>query len=131
MSGCGHKCRPIVFPSTIIHNITINVGRNETLFFPASRLGSPSLRASLNRANRKRALSASPYSDLDLMIRFSPTSLLLTGSRSSSTSGSYGHLSAGKLSQVIGGRKKSNRWGIRDSSSLGIKRHQQPVVGTQ
>ena len=52
------------------------------------------------RANRKRALSASPYSDLDLqaMIRYSPTSLLLTGSRSSSTSGSYGHLSAGKQS---------------------------------
>ena len=50
------------------------------------------------RANRKRALSASPYSDLDLgaMIRYSPTSLLLTGSRSSSTSGSYGHLSAGE-----------------------------------
>ena len=102
MSGCGHKCRPIVFPSTIIHNITIN----ETLFFAASRLGSPSLRASLNRANRKRALSASPYSDLDLMIRFSPTSLLLTGSRSSSTSGSYGHLSAGNLSQVIGGERR-------------------------
>ena len=121
MSGCGHKCRPIVFPSTIIHNITIN----KTLSFAASRLGSPSLRASLNRANRKRALSASPYSDLDLMIRFSPTSLLLTGSRSSSTSGSYGHLSAGNLSQVIGGRKKeeSNRWGIRESS-LGIKEHQ-------
>ena len=77
-----------------------------TLFFPASRLGSPSLRASLNRANRKRALSASPYSDLDLMIRFSPTSLLLTGSRSSSTSGSYGHLSAGNLSQVIRGEKE-------------------------
>ena len=65
----------------------------------ASRLGSPSLRASMReRANRKRALSASPYSELDLntMIRYSPTSLLLTGSRSSSTSGSYGHLSAGK-----------------------------------
>jgi len=67
----------------------------------ASRLGSPSLRASLNRANRKRALSASPYSDLDLMIRFSPTSLLLTGSRSSSTSGSYGHLSAGAASPSL------------------------------
>merc|ERR1712106_308457 len=55
----------------------------------ASRLGSPSLRASM-RANRKRALSASPYSDLDLnaMIRSSPTPMLLTGSRSSSTSGS-------------------------------------------
>ena len=60
-------------------------------------------------------MSASPYSDLDLMIRFSPTSLLLTGSRSSSTSGSYGHLSAGNLSQVMGKKKESNRWGIRDS----------------
>ena len=59
-------------------------------------------------------MSASPYSDLDLMIRFSPTSLLLTGSRSSSTSGSYGHLSAGNLSLVMGRRKKkeSNRWGL-------------------
>lgn len=50
---------------------------------------------------RKRALSASPYSDmLDInsMIRFSPNSLVsyLNGSRSSSASGSYGHLSAGK-----------------------------------
>ena len=66
----------------------------------ASRLGSPSLRASMReRANRKRALSASPYADsldLNTMIRYSPTSLLLTGSRSSSTSGSYGHLSAGR-----------------------------------
>jgi len=55
------------------------------------------------RANRKRALSASPYSELDLntMIRFSPTSLLLTGSRSSSTSGSYGHLSAGAASPAL------------------------------
>ena len=96
MSGCGHKRRPIVSLSPIIHSITINIPtRNKTFLFPASRLGSPSLRASMNRANRKRALSASPYSDLDLMIRFSPTSLLLTGSRSSSTSGSYGHLSAG------------------------------------
>ena len=56
------------------------------------------------RANRKRALSASPYSDLDLqaMIRYSPTSLLLTGSRSSSTSGSYGHLSAGETKPGVG-----------------------------
>ena len=94
-------------PLSITNNISINVTRNSSFFFPASRLGSPSLRASLNRANRKRALSASPYSDLDLMIRFSPTSLLLTGSRSSSTSGSYGHLSAGNPSQVIGGVERS------------------------
>ena len=55
------------------------------------------------RANRKRALSASPYSvdlDLNTMIRYSPTSLLLTGSRSSSTSGSYGHLSAGNFTFI-------------------------------
>ena len=75
---------------------------NNIKIFSASRLGSPSLRASM-RANRKRALSASPYSDLDLntMIRYSPTSLLLTGSRSSSTSGSYGHLSAGKTNPGV------------------------------
>merc|ERR1719336_675262 len=35
------------------------------------------------------------------MIRYSPTSLLLTGSRSSSTSGSYGHLSAGAASPAL------------------------------
>ena len=51
---------------------------------------------------RKRALSASPYSDMfdiNQMIRFSPNSLmntLMSGSRSSSASGSYGHLSAGE-----------------------------------
>lgn len=49
---------------------------------------------------RKRALSASPYSDMfdiNSMIRFSPNSLVsfMNGSRSSSASGSYGHLSAG------------------------------------
>ena len=86
-----------------LHNHRLS---NKYLYFvfSASRLGSPSLRASLReRANRKRALSASPYSDLDLstMIRYSPTSLLLTGSRSSSTSGSYGHLSAGELRKII------------------------------
>ena len=51
---------------------------------------------------RKRALSASPYSDMhdiNQLIRFSPNSLVsfMNGSRSSSASGSYGHLSAGKL----------------------------------
>lgn len=65
----------------------------------SSRLGSP--RASAIRASRKRALSSSPYSDrfdIDSMIRFSPNSLasIVNGSRSSSASGSYGHLSAGK-----------------------------------
>ncbi|XP_034941106.1 transcriptional activator cubitus interruptus isoform X2 [Chelonus insularis] len=63
----------------------------------SSRLGSP--RASAIRASRKRALSSSPYSDrfdIDSMIRFSPNSLasIVNGSRSSSASGSYGHLSA-------------------------------------
>ncbi|XP_026824267.1 transcriptional activator cubitus interruptus-like [Ooceraea biroi] len=63
----------------------------------SSRLGSP--RASTIRASRKRALSSSPYSDrfdIDSMIRFSPNSLasIVNGSRSSSASGSYGHLSA-------------------------------------
>ena len=87
-------------------------------YFSASRLGSPSLRASLReRANRKRALSASPYSDLDLstMIRYSPTSLLLTGSRSSSTSGSYGHLSAGELEiirKIKVFAKNTPRWSL-------------------
>lgn len=62
-----------------------------------SRLASP--RPAI-RQSRKRALSSSPYPDsLDLgsMIRFSPNSLvsIMNGSRSSSTSGSYGHLSAG------------------------------------
>lgn len=52
-------------------------------------------------AGRKRALSISPYSDtfdINSMIRFSPNSLVsfMNGSRSSSASGSYGHLSAGK-----------------------------------
>ena len=58
--------------------------------------------ASLSRANRKRALSASPYSELDLsaLIRYSPTSLhFLNGSPASS--GSYGHLSTGALSPAL------------------------------
>ena len=63
-----------------------------------SRLPSP--RPSL-RQSRKRALSSSPYSDsfdINSMIRFSPNSLvsIMNGSRSSSASGSYGHLSAGE-----------------------------------
>jgi hypothetical protein len=68
-----------------------------------SRLASP--RPAI-RQSRKRALSSSPYSDsLDLgsMIRFSPNSLvsIMNGSRSSSTSGSYGHLSAGKYNGCV------------------------------
>lgn len=66
-----------------------------------------SSRPSSARQNRKRALSSSPYSDsLDLnsMIRFSPNALALVDcSRSTSTtSGSYGHLSAGSLSPNLG-----------------------------
>ena len=45
------------------------------------------------------------------MIRYSPTSLLLTGSRSSSTSGSYGHLSAGNQPEFLKIREKSDLWG--------------------
>ena len=72
----------------------------------ASRLAaaSPSLRASLQRNSRKRALSASPYSDLDLntLIRYSPTAMhLLNGGVSPSSSGSYGHLSAGAISPAL------------------------------
>ncbi|XP_066902074.1 zinc finger protein GLI2 isoform X1 [Halyomorpha halys] len=68
----------------------------------SSRLASPRP----PRQSRKRALSASPYSDLDLnsMIRFSPNSLvsIVNASRSSSAaSGSYGHLSAGTLSPAL------------------------------
>uniref|UniRef100_A0A8W7PQR4 C2H2-type domain-containing protein n=1 Tax=Anopheles coluzzii TaxID=1518534 RepID=A0A8W7PQR4_ANOCL len=73
----------------------------------ASRLNSPrpgSIRASVSR---KRALSSSPYSDsfdISSMIRYSPNSLasLVNASRSSSTSGSYGHLSASALSPALG-----------------------------
>ncbi|XP_035208599.1 zinc finger protein GLI1-like isoform X2 [Stegodyphus dumicola] len=61
------------------------------------------------RHARKRALSNSPYLsdslDLGSMIRFSPNSLVssyMNGSRSSSASGSYGHLSAGTLSPALG-----------------------------
>ncbi|XP_039433150.1 transcriptional activator cubitus interruptus [Culex pipiens pallens] len=73
----------------------------------ASRLNSPrpgSIRASVSR---KRALSSSPYSDsfdISSMIRYSPNSLasLVNASRSSSTSGSYGHLSASALGPALG-----------------------------
>ncbi len=63
----------------------------------ASRLAaaSPSLRASLTRATRKRPLSASSYSvdDLSTLIRYSPTALHLLNGGSPSSSGSYGHIS--------------------------------------
>jgi transcriptional activator cubitus interruptus len=62
--------------------------------------------ASALATGRKRALSASPYSDsfdINSMIRFSPNSLVsfMNGSRSSSASGSYGHLSAGQSTLFI------------------------------
>ncbi|XP_077562638.1 transcriptional activator cubitus interruptus isoform X2 [Haemaphysalis longicornis] len=67
-----------------------------------SRLASPRAGA----RGRKRALSSSPYSetfDIGSMIRLSPNSLVsfMNGSRSSSASGSYGHLSAGTLSPAM------------------------------
>ncbi|XP_022913354.1 transcriptional activator cubitus interruptus isoform X2 [Onthophagus taurus] len=69
-----------------------------------SRLNSP--RPGSIRQSRKRALSSSPYSDsfdINSMIRFSPNSLasIVNGSRSSSASGSYGHLSAGAISPAL------------------------------
>jgi transcriptional activator cubitus interruptus len=74
---------------------------NNFLFSSAAARMSP--RPGSARQNRKRALSTSPYSDaleLNSMIRFSPNALTLVDcSRSSSTtSGSYGHLSAGSIS---------------------------------
>ncbi|KAI5729101.1 hypothetical protein M8J77_025406 [Diaphorina citri] len=60
------------------------------------------------KQNRKRALSASPYSDsiadIHTMIRFSPNSLvnsLVNSTASSRSGGSYGHLSAGALSPAL------------------------------
>lgn len=72
--------------------------------FSGSRLNSP--RPGSLRQSRKRALSSSPYSDsfdINSMIRFSPNSLasIVNGSRSSSASGSYGHLSAGAISPAL------------------------------
>lgn len=76
------------------------------LLFPypaGSRFSSPRLPS---RPSRKRPLPISPLSehsfDLQTMIRNSPNSLvtMLNNSRSSSsTSGSYGHLSAGAIRQ--------------------------------
>uniref|UniRef100_A0A671NJQ3 C2H2-type domain-containing protein n=1 Tax=Sinocyclocheilus anshuiensis TaxID=1608454 RepID=A0A671NJQ3_9TELE len=74
--------------------------------FSASRFPSPRL---TNRPSRKRPLPSSPSLsdpsfDLQAMIRTSPNSLvtILNNSRSSSsTSGSYGHLSAGTMSPAL------------------------------
>ena len=56
------------------------------------------------RQSRKRALSNSPYESLDLnsMIRYSPIALECSRS-STSTSGSYGHLSARSISPSLAG----------------------------
>ncbi|XP_070545659.1 zinc finger protein GLI3-like [Ptychodera flava] len=69
-----------------------------------SRFSSPRPSA---RLSRKRALSISPLSnesiDINAMIRTSPNSLVAyinSSSRSSSASGSYGHLSAGTISPL-------------------------------
>lgn len=92
--------------------------RGLTELHPASTLASSDFPFSLDgsrlgnsrpgslRQSRKRALSSSPYSDsfdINSMIRFSPNSLasIVNGSRSSSASGSYGHLSAGALSPAL------------------------------
>ena len=75
-------------------------------------------RVNLSRANRKRALSASPYSDIDslsTLIRYSPSASLqlingaavaaaaaaaaASASASPNSSGSYGHLSTGMYSK--------------------------------
>jgi hypothetical protein len=55
------------------------------------------------RASRKRAISASPYSEMDLstLIRYSPTALHLLNGGSPTSSGSYGHLSPGALSPAL------------------------------
>lgn len=81
-----------------IHRVppTSTAGSDMCFSVDGSRLSSP--RPGI-RHGRKRALSSSPYSDsfdINSMIRFSPNSLVsfMNGSRSSSASGSYGHLSA-------------------------------------
>ena len=73
--------------------------------------------AAANRVNRKRALSTSPYSEMDLgaIIRHSPTllsgsslalnaaaSALTGGGISPGSSGSYGQLSPGTMSPALG-----------------------------
>jgi len=82
------------------------IASSELPFPLDSRLPSPRPSTAM-RQSRKRALSASPYSDsfdINSMIRFSPNSLatFVNGSRSSSASGSYGHLSAGAISPALG-----------------------------
>ncbi|KAK8762217.1 hypothetical protein V5799_026520 [Amblyomma americanum] len=84
------------------HNASVAVTPDIAFSAEGSRLASPRAGA----RGRKRALSSSPYSesfDIGSMIRLSPNSLVsfMNGSRSSSASGSYGHLSAGTLSPAM------------------------------
>ncbi|KAH7945581.1 hypothetical protein HPB49_013158 [Dermacentor silvarum] len=84
------------------HAASAAVTPDITFSAEGSRLASPRAGA----RGRKRALSSSPYSegfDIGSMIRLSPNSLVsfMNGSRSSSASGSYGHLSAGTLSPAM------------------------------
>lgn len=96
------------FPSEYLTSIPppSTVASTELPYSIDSRLPSPCPSSAI-RQSRKRALSSSPYSDsfdINSMIRFSPNSLvnsLVNGSRSSSASGSYGHLSAGALSPAL------------------------------
>ncbi|KAF4518856.1 hypothetical protein B566_EDAN006707 [Ephemera danica] len=86
-----------------LHAPPSTIGSSE---FPYSLDAGSRLTSPRPRQSRKRALSSSPYSDsfdINSMIRFSPNSLvsLVNGSRSSSASGSYGHLSAGALSPAL------------------------------
>lgn len=100
-------CLGLGFPTEYLSSLPppSTVASSELPFSIDSRLPSPRPSAAL-RQSRKRALSSSPYSDsFDInSIRFSPNSLvnsLVNGSRSSSASGSYGHLSAGALSPAL------------------------------
>lgn len=96
------------FPSEYLTSLPppSTVASTELPYSIDSRLPSPCPSSAI-RQSRKRALSSSPYSDsfdINSMIRFSPNSLvnsLVNGSRSSSASGSYGHLSAGALSPAL------------------------------
>ncbi|RWS31230.1 zinc finger protein-like protein [Leptotrombidium deliense] len=115
-----HPGPSLQVPSTATDlNHYFHVLANENAAFTAAAAAYTAQEASLFRTpsasvasftgagSRKRALSISPYSDtLDInsMIRFSPNSLVsfVNGSRSSSASGSYGHLSAGTLSPSLG-----------------------------
>ncbi|KAG1651679.1 Transcriptional activator cubitus interruptus [Nymphon striatum] len=108
-----HTCSTLQFLNENDHNdqslhtslVHLHSPNKHGALFPGSRLTTP--RSGI-RQGRKRALSNSPYSDLDInaMIRHSPNSLLnislMNGSRSgSSASGSYGHLSAGTCTSLV------------------------------